>query len=124
MRIVFKDFPLPSHKLAPAAHEAARCAGAQGQYWPYHDRLFAAQPDFERDDLLRYASELGLSRDTFAACLDSHRFAPAVEADLAQGRALGVRSTPSFLINGRPVIGAQPIEVFRTAIDDALRETR
>lgn len=124
MRIVFKDFPLPSHKLAPAAHEAARCAGAQGQYWPYHDRLFAAQPDFERDDLLRYASEVGLPRDAFVACLDSHRFAPAVEADLAQGRALGVRSTPSFLINGRPVIGAQPIEVFRTAIDDALRETR
>jgi protein-disulfide isomerase len=124
VRIVFKDFPLPSHKLAPLAHEAARCAGAQGQYWPYHDRLFAAQPEFERDDLLRYASEVGLARDAFVACLDTHRWAPAVEADLAQGRALGVRSTPSFLINGRPLIGAQPIEVFRTAIDDALQETR
>jgi protein-disulfide isomerase len=124
VRIVFKDFPLPSHKLAPLAHEAARCAGAQGQYWPYHDRLFAGQPEFERDDLLRYASEVGLARDAFVACLDTHRWAPAVEADLAQGRALGVRSTPSFLINGRPLIGAQPIEVFRTAIDDALQETR
>jgi protein-disulfide isomerase len=121
---VFKDFPLPSHKLAPLAHEAARCAGALGEYWPYHDRLFAAQPNFERDDLLRYASELGLPRDAFVACLDAHRFAPAVQADLAEGRALGVRSTPSFLINGRPVIGAQPIDVFRTAIDEALRETR
>ena len=124
MRLVFKDFPLPSHKLAPLAHEAARCAGALGQYWPYHDRLFAAQPDFERDELVRYASEVGLSRDAFVACLDAHRFASAVDADLAQGRALGVRSTPSFLINGRPVIGAQPIEVFRTAIDEALREAR
>jgi protein-disulfide isomerase len=124
VRLVFKDFPLPSHKLAPLAHEAARCAGALGQYWPYHDRLFAAQPNFERDDLLRYASEVGLPPDAFAACLDAHRFAPAVQADLAEGRALGVRSTPSFLINGRPVIGAQPLEVFRTAIDEALRETR
>jgi len=124
VRLVFKDFPLPSHALAPRAHEAARCAGEQGRYWPYHDRLFAVQPAFERDDLVRYASEVGLSRDAFVACLDSHRFAPVVEADLGQGRAIGVRSTPSFLINGRPVIGAQPIEVFRTAIDDALRETR
>ena len=124
MRLVFKDFPLPSHKLAPLAHQAARCAGALGQYWPYHDRLFAAQPDFERDELVRYASEVGLSREAFVACLDAHRFASAVDADLAQGRAMGVRSTPSFLINGRPVIGAQPIEVFRTAIDEALREAR
>jgi protein-disulfide isomerase len=120
VRIVFKDFPLPSHTLAPLAHEAARCAGELGQYWPYHDRLFAAQPDFDRNDLLRYANELGLPRDAFVACLDSHRFASAVAADLAQGRALGVRSTPSFLINGRPLIGAQPVDVFRTAIDEAL----
>jgi len=124
VRIVFKDFPLPSHALARPAHEAARCAGALGQYWPYHDRLFAAQPEFERDDLVRYAAQVGLPRDAFVACLDAHRFAAAVEADFAQGRALGVRSTPSFLINGRPVIGAQPIEVFREAIDDALRESR
>ena len=67
MRLVFKDFPLPSHKLARPAHEAARCAGALGQYWPYHDRLFAAQPDFERDDLVRYAVEVGLPRDAFVA---------------------------------------------------------
>ena len=124
MRIVFKDFPLPSHKLAPLAHEAARCAGAQGQYWPYHDRLFTNQPEFARDDLVRYAVESGVSRDAFVACLDARRFASAVAADLAQGRALGVRSTPSFLINGRPMIGAQPIDVFRTAIDDALGERR
>jgi protein-disulfide isomerase len=121
---VFKDFPLASHKLAPLAHEAARCAGAQGQYWPYHDRLFTNQPEFERDDLVRYAVEVGVSRDTFVACLDAHRYAAAVQADLNQGRALGVRSTPSFLINGRPVIGAQPIDVFRTAIDEALGERR
>jgi protein-disulfide isomerase len=124
VRLVFKDFPLPSHKLAPLAHQAARCAGAVGQYWPYHDRLFAKQPEFDRDDLVRYAVELGLSRDAFVACLDSKRFAAAVDADLAQGRALGVRSTPSFLINGRPVIGAQPTDVFRTAIDEALAERR
>ena len=121
---MFKDYPLPAHKLARPAHEAARCAGSLGQYWPYHDRLFAAQPDFERDDLVRYAVEIGLSRDAFVACLDEHRFAAAVDADYAQGRSLGVRATPSFLINGRPVIGGRRLGVCRTAIDEALRETR
>jgi protein-disulfide isomerase len=124
VRLVFKDFPLPSHKLARAAHEAARCAGALGRYWPYHDRLFAAQPAFERDDLVRYAVELGLPRDAFERCVDERRFAAAVEADVAQARALGIRSTPTFIINGRLLVGAHPVENFRGAIDDALRSAR
>lgn len=121
MRLVFKDFPLPSHALARPAHAAARCAGALGRYWPYHDRLFAAQPAFERDDLIRYAVEVGVAREPFVKCLDARRFDSAVEADLAQGRGLGVRSTPTFLINGQPIVGAQPIETFRSVIDQALR---
>ena len=121
VRLVFKDFPLPSHPLARPAHEAARCAGALGRFWPYHDRLFAAQPAFERDDLIRYAVEMGVPREPFVQCLDGRRYASAVEADMAQARSLGIRSTPTFLINSQPVVGAQPIEVFRSAIDHALR---
>ena len=124
MRLVFKDLPLPSHALARPTHEAARCAGSLGRYWPYHDRLFAAQPAFERDDLIRYAVELGLDRAAFTRCVDERRFASAVEADVAQARGLGVRSTPTFLINGRPLVGAHPVEAFRSAIDDALAAAR
>ena len=124
VRLVFKDLPLQSHKLARPAHEAARCAGSLGRYWPSHDRLFAAQPAFERDDLVRYAVELGLPRDVFERCIDERRFAPAVEADVAQARALGIRSTPTFIVNGRPLIGAHPVETFRRVIDDALRGAR
>jgi len=124
VRLVFKDMPLPSHPLARPAHEAARCAGAFGRYWPYHDRLFAAQPAFERDDLVRYAVEVGVSREAFEGCIDQRRFTSAVEADVAQARALGVRSTPTFFINGRPLVGAQPVETFRTVIDEALRAAR
>lgn len=124
MRLVYKDFPLPSHALARGAHEAARCAGALGRYWPYHDRLFAAQPSFERDDLVGYAVELGLPREAFVACLDERRFAAAVEADREQGRALGVRSTPTFLVNGRRLVGAHPVETFRAVLDEALRGAR
>jgi protein-disulfide isomerase len=124
VRLVFKDFPLPSHALARPAHEAARCAGALGRYWPYHDRLFAAQPAFERDALVRYAVEVGLPREAFARCLDERRFVSAVEADVAQARQLGIRSTPTFIVNGRPLVGAHPVETFRAVIDEALRAAR
>jgi protein-disulfide isomerase len=122
--LIFKDFPLPSHALARPAHEAARCAGSLGKYWPYHDRLFAEQPRFERDDLVAYAVALGLDQDSFKRCLDERRFAEAVEADVSQARALGVSGTPTFIINGQPLVGAHPIDTFRDAIDRALKEPR
>ena len=120
VRLVFKDFPLPSHDLAMVAHEAARCAGAQQHYWPYHDRLFKEQPRFQRDELIAYAVDLGLDRARFTSCLDSHAEEPVVRASLAEGRALGVKSTPTFMVNGKPLIGAQPVEAFRDAINEAL----
>lgn len=120
IRLVFKDFPLPYHSLAMAAHEAARCAGAQGRYWRYHDRLFDTQPAFEREQLIGYAIDLGLDRERFTRCLDDHGQRPAVQASLAEGRALGVASTPTFFVNGSPLIGAQPVETFREAINEAL----
>jgi len=112
------------HSLARPAHEAARCAGANGKYWPYHDRLFEKQPAFRRDDLVAYAAELGLNRDAFAQCLDQHRFAADVERDVAEAQALGVNSTPAFLINGRPVVGALPVDEFRSIVEDALKGPR
>lgn len=124
VRIVLKDFPLPSHSLARGAHEAARCAGAQGRYWAYHDRLFGAQPRFERTQLRQYAIDVGLDAGAFMRCLDEHRFAGAVEADVAQGKALGVQGTPSFFVNGRPLIGAHSVETFRSVIADALQDKR
>jgi len=112
------------HSLARPAHEAARCAGANGKYWPYHDRLFEKQPAFRRDDLVAYAAELGLNRDAFAQCLDQRRFAADVDRDVAEAQALGVNSTPAFLINGRPVVGALPVDEFRSIVEDALKGPR
>lgn len=121
VRLVFKDMPLRMHNLARPAHEAARCAGAEGRYWPYHDRLFAEQPRFERGDLIRYAEELGLDGQRFARCLDERRYAADVDADLTQARALGITGTPTFVINNRILVGAHPIETFREIIAEALR---
>jgi protein-disulfide isomerase len=122
VRVVHKDFPLPSHAGALPAAEAARCAGAQGVFWEYHDLLYLSVPDFSREDLVRYAGRLNLDRDAFTTCIDSHKFRKDVEADVAEGRAIGLRGTPSFLINGALLFGAQPIEAFREAILEALKE--
>jgi protein-disulfide isomerase len=122
VRLVFKDMPLRIHPQARSAHEAARCAGAEGRYWPYHDRLFAEQPRFERADLIRYAEELGLDAERFTRCLDERRHADSVDADLAQARALGITATPTFLINDRVLVGAHPIETFRAVITETLRQ--
>ena len=121
IRLVFKDLPLPFHDKARPAHEASRCAAEGGKFWPYHDRLFAEQPAFERDELIAYAVDVGLDRAAFVRCLDERRFAAAVEADISQARALGINGTPTFLVNGRPLVGAHPIETFRSVIDDALK---
>jgi protein-disulfide isomerase len=124
VRLVFKDFPLRSHPQALPAALAARCAGAQGRYWEYHDLLFVAQPDFARDQLIVYARRLGLDAGTFTDCLDSGRFREAVLADQREGRAAGVRATPTFFINQRKVEGVLPLEEFRAAIQQALRDAR
>lgn len=122
VRFVFKDFPLRSHPNALPAALAARCAGAQDRYWEYHDLLFAAQPDLSRDHLVGYARRLGLDAAAFTECLDTGRFRDAVLADQREGREAGVRATPTFFINQRRIEGALPLEDFRDAIKQALRD--
>lgn len=124
LRLVYKDFPLDFHEGARPAAQAARCAGERGLFWAYHDLLFEAQPAFSRADLVAYAGRLGLDRAAFGRCLDSGRHRAAVEADHREGLAAGVRGTPTFFINGRRLVGAQPLEAFRAAIREALAERR
>src|SRR5256712_4864072 len=111
------------HTLARPAHEAARCAGAVGKYWPYHDRLFEGQPAFRRSDLLRYAAEVGLDRDEFTRCLDERRFAPDVERDIAQAHALRINSTASFLVYDQLVVCGTTTQAFQLIIQAALQNT-
>jgi protein-disulfide isomerase len=120
LRFVFLDFPLQMHPQAPKAHEAAACAAEGGQFWAMHDRLFANQARLEVADLKRYATEIGLDEQAFAACLDSGRRADRRERDLEEGLHHGVTATPAFFINGRMLMGAQPFEAFVDVIDDEL----
>ncbi|MBX3058703.1 MAG: thioredoxin domain-containing protein, partial [Anaerolineae bacterium] len=118
VRYVFKDFPLTSiHPQAVLAAEAARCAGEQDAYLEMHDALFANQNAWNgRQDaatlFTTYAEQLGLEPTPFSECLESGRYQSAVEADLNEGIAFGVRGTPTFFINGNIFVGAQPFEAF------------
>jgi protein-disulfide isomerase len=122
--VVFRDFPLSFHKNAQKAAEAAGCAGEQGKFWEYHDKLFANQRALAPANLDQYATELGLDTTKFKACLDSGQRAPEVAADMKSGQALGVTGTPAAFVNGRFVNGAQPLDAFAKIIDDELARAK
>jgi protein-disulfide isomerase len=102
----FKHFPLSMHPGAPLAHQAALAAAEQGKFWEMHDALFANQSAVERDDLVVYATKLGLDLNRFKKDLDSERLKQLIEADKAEGEKLRVQGTPTFFVNGREHSGA------------------
>ncbi len=124
IRYVYRDFPLESiHPYALKAAEAANCAGEQGRYFDYHDLLFERQSEWSsgvNESFLRYAEELGLDLAAFRECLESGRYEQEVRKDLQDGMRAGVRSTPTLFINGIPVEGAQPVEVYESIIQEEL----
>jgi protein-disulfide isomerase len=118
IRLVYRDFPLPMHPLAPKAAEASHCADAQGKYWELHDKMFAAGGKLEVPDLKKYAREVqGLDGDKFDKCLDSGDMKKLVDENHVAGEKMGISGTPAFFINGRFLSGALPIDEFKTLIE-------
>jgi|NGEPerStandDraft_6_1074524.scaffolds.fasta_scaffold20517_2 protein-disulfide isomerase len=124
IRFVYRDLPLPMHPEAIPAAEAADCAGDQGAYWKYHDALFAQQYGLSRTAYEHYAADLGLDGQAFAACLDSQRYLSKVQANANAATSAGLDSTPSFVINGRVLIGALPFSDFKAVVDEELAAKR
>ncbi len=120
IRLVYRDFPLPNHKQAPKASEAAHCADDQGKYWEMHGKLFAANGKLAVTDLKGYARELGLDGARFDRCLDSGEKAKVVASHRKAGEEAGVNGTPAFFINGRLISGAQPLDAFKKLVDKEL----
>jgi len=110
IRFVYRDFPIVGNGTPGfAAAQAANCAGEQGAYWEYHDALFSGAYALDRAGFETSAQQLGLDSATLMECLDSGRQAGEVEADFRYGTSLGINGTPTFFINGIPLIGAQPL---------------
>lgn len=117
IRYIYKDFPLSFHASARPAANAALCAHEQDAFWDYRGKLFLMEMPLEKDTYLQYAEDLNLDMAAFTECLEEDRYDDRVMADFNFAADLGVSSTPTFFINGIPVIGAQPFEVFKQWID-------
>jgi len=122
VKFVYRHFAILG-KPSMAAAQAAECAGEQGKFWEYHDKLFASAASplaFTNGRLKGYAKELGLKSRDFNQCLDSHL--KKVEGETATGGFLGARGTPAFFLNGKLLVGAQPFQVFEAAIEKDLKK--
>jgi protein-disulfide isomerase len=128
LRIVFKHNPLPFHDNAMPAAQAAIEVQVQGgpeKFWRYHDTLFANQQQLTRENLERWAQELGgIDMGRFRAALDNNTHQARVQADQQLAQSLGASGTPSFFINGRNLRGAQPVQAFQAVIDQELARAR
>jgi protein-disulfide isomerase len=122
VKLVFKHFPLPMHQQAGPASEASMCVFEQNKekFWKFHDMAFEKQSSLDNDSLVKYAKAVGADEKKFKECFESKKFAEAVKADVAYGEKLGVRSTPTFFVNGQLLSGALPIDQFSEVIDEEL----
>ena len=101
VKLVFKQYPLPGHPKAKEAAKAAVAAHKQGKFWEMHDLLFENQETLPTADFDEYAQKLGLDMKRFEADMASKETTKKIEADIAEGRAAGVDSTPSIYVNDR-----------------------
>jgi protein-disulfide isomerase len=122
LRIEWRDFPYRGQESVNAA-VAARAAQAQSRFWEYHDLLYDSQfSGYSDENLIALARKAGLDTQQFEGDYRSGRYRGVVQADFQKGLNLGVNGTPTFFINGKMLLGLQPIGVFENAIEDARRE--
>ena len=127
VNLVYKDFPLNNiHPLAEPAAIASKCvfklSGSDETFFEYHDTIFNNQNVLSESNLKKWALDVGVSESNYETCIENPEIASQVQADLEEGTQLGVTGTPSFVIDGELLVGAQPISAFRDVIDSKLEE--
>ena len=116
IRLVFQHFPSDGHPWARLAHQAAECATRQNHFWNYHDRLYQGQPLWSKsltpplETFIGYAQEEGLDLDLFGSCLTDPKVDLTIQEEKSAGLGLGVRSTPTFFVNGKLAVGIQGLQ--------------
>ena len=127
IRIAYLHYPLPNHRHAMLAAEAATCAGLQGKFWEMHDAIFQSQERWRavadaRPIFETLAAAQGLDMEAQRRCVTTHETRPLIEADMARVQRAGVSGTPTFFIGRRTIGGLGPTGAYRAAIDSALAE--
>ncbi len=127
IRLVWKDHPLTFHNRARAAAIFAREARAQrgdAAFWNAYDKLLASNRNLEDSDLDQYARDLGLNVQRLRNSIKANAFAHQIDDDIALSDKLKASGTPTFFINGRRLLGAQPIERFTQIVDEEIAKAR
>lgn len=116
IRLQLKHYPLAMHRYGLLSARYAECAAQQGQFWPFHDVLLARQGNWKRltdaePAFVRMASEVNLDSRKLEACLKGEKADKIIEKNKAEGKSLGVRSTPTYVVNGKIIVGKQSLEL-------------
>ena len=112
-RFVYKHFPIQRHVYASKAAEASECAGDQGRFWHYHDKLFDNQESINTDNIKKFASEIGLNMTDFTKCLDSGVMSSRVSKNYDEGRTKNIGGTPTFFVNRKEASGVLTVQKFK-----------
>ena len=128
VRFVFRSFQFIGEESFWAA-EAAECANEQGKFWDYYDKLYASQSGenmgaFTKENLNTFAVELGLQTDEFNQCLASGKYSDKVKAETLEATKIGLRGTPSLLVNGQYIEGGGQYEILSRKIQDLLAKSQ
>jgi predicted DsbA family dithiol-disulfide isomerase len=121
VRLTFKQFPLPMHRQAAKAADAALCAAEQNRFWEMHDVLFANQDLLKQEQFTELARRAGLNQTAFKSCFNSNRTTHRRIKEVFEGRSADISSTPTLFINGRMITGARPYESLREIIEEELK---
>lgn len=127
IKYISRDLPLSFHANAHVAAQAARCAGDQNKFWEMHDKLFEKQTEWSelsdpKPRFEAYAKEIGINSGTLLSCINDGKYKQAVDEDNTLASEVGASGTPTFYINGKQLVGAQPYAEFERELKAALGE--
>lgn len=125
--LVYKHMPLSFHPAAVVSAQAAECVGEQGKFWEFHDKIYDEQAkqgggtiEYSRVELVAWAGDIGVNVADLNSCLDDGRYLDKIEQHITEASKAGVLGTPSFVINGQSISGAQPFAAFQAVIEAEL----
>ncbi len=128
LRIVFRHYPLPQHKNALIAAQAAEAASNQGKFWDMYRLLYANQSTWENDateaaqaEFKGYATQLGLDVQKFVTDIAAPETAARIQSNLTEAQSLSLDYTPTFIVNGKVITNPQGYEPFKAVIDAAAK---
>lgn len=122
IKLVWFHFPLNMHPLSAKIHEASECANDQQKFWEFYSLVFSSTSVLQNEeDILKLGKALNLNEEQYQNCVTSGIHREKVARNIQTGTQHGVQSTPTFFLNGKKIVGAQPLESFQAVVDTELK---